>query len=459
MVRRDDPDSDNEVCEEAALEAALEADKARLLRQLRVMESDKRAYAEETGNIIRKQKSQIKTLLREDKELGTVLKLAQSDKNCNLDENNTYILQHLVELKDEYELAGEEEKKKIAELDVEIKKMEKELAQQRKANGSDTCVSAEMMIRKRTRVLENRLGQSTVKFNEQLAINTKQRKLIDHSRQERNLFTSIFNKLDKELQQLRKEMSQFIEEASQAYEQRDEAYNKMVALKERSEKDQAQYDLEMKELQRFIDHDNKLKEFMMIKANDRAEFKEEEEAKKKKSETAQIETYEEAAQEIRNITGEQDFAAITSEFLRKENENFALFSFVNELNNEVEKLQEDISTTKQEIQRFEEDDVKMEAERRDFLLEFETQSKIAKQETELAVSRISECSDKLNKLTEGVNSLFSGLKCDSSAIKEMLGSEDGVTEKNILLYMGIIEHRTMELLHIIHYIDMKVCNE
>lgn len=59
----------------------------------------------------------------------------------------------------------------------------------------------------------------------------------------------------------------------------------MLALKERSEKDIAQQEVEMKELYRIIDHDNRLKEFMMFKACERTEFKEEEESKKKKCKT------------------------------------------------------------------------------------------------------------------------------------------------------------------------------
>ena len=38
----------------------------------------------------------------------------------------------------------------------------------------------------------------------------------------------------------------------------------------------------------------------------------------------------------------------------------------------------------------------------------------------------------------------------------MLGSEEGVTNKNILQYMGIIEQRTMELVQLQQYIQMKV---
>ena len=45
----------------------------------------------------------------------------------------------------------------------------------------------------------------------------------------------------------------------------------MLALKEKSDKDVAQHNMELKELLRIIDHDRKLKEFMGIKSEDRAE--------------------------------------------------------------------------------------------------------------------------------------------------------------------------------------------
>lgn len=57
-----------------------------------------------------------------------------------------------------------------------------------------------------------------------------------------------------------------------------------MALKEKNEKDLAQYNLELKELMRIIDHDRKLKNFMGVKGQERAE-EEILSARKKKSET------------------------------------------------------------------------------------------------------------------------------------------------------------------------------
>lgn len=48
----------------------------------------------------------------------------------------------------------------------------------------------------------------------------------------------------------------------------------MMALKEKADKDLAQYNTELKELMRIIEHDRKLKEFMRVKSEERAEMME-----------------------------------------------------------------------------------------------------------------------------------------------------------------------------------------
>ena len=41
-------------------------------------------------------------------------------------------------------------------------------------------------------------------------------------------------------------------------------------------------------------------------------------------------------------------------------------------------------------------------------------------------------------------------------IREMLGGEDGVTNKNMMIYLGQIEQRTTELLNMLQFSKMKV---
>ena len=46
----------------------------------------------------------------------------------------------------------------------------------------------------------------------------------------------------------------------------------------------------------------------------------------------------------------------------------------------------------------------------------------------------------------GIDSLFKKIGCDRRQIDHLLQSHDGVTEDNMLRYLGIIEERTNELL-------------
>lgn len=58
----------------------------------------------------------------------------------------------------------------------------------------------------------------------------------------------------------------------------------------------------------------------------------------------------------------------------------------------------------------------------------------------------------------GIDSLFNKINCDRSAIDDMLGAASGVTDSNMIQYLGIIEQRTNELLAIQSYIGSKVWN-
>ena len=58
----------------------------------------------------------------------------------------------------------------------------------------------------------------------------------------------------------------------------------------------------------------------------------------------------------------------------------------------------------------------------------------------------------------GIDSLFSKINCEKGAIDDMLGTNQGVTDQNLLQYLGVIEERTNELLLTSAYVSsQKVC--
>ncbi|XP_033761786.1 coiled-coil domain-containing protein 63-like [Pecten maximus] len=452
-------DSNEELGEEATQTLEL----AKLQRQLRVMEGDRRAYAEESNNILRKKMSEKEALVSENEEIRTVLRLAQSEKNENMDTENTNRLMELLDNLDSFNNQAEQEVKRIAELDAEVARVEEEITKHRRTQGGNTEQVVETTIQKKIMVKENRLDKAMVKFNQQLAVNAHLRQEIDHLRQERSVFDGLFKKLTNDLSDIKAQMDEVIAEAARAYEERDEAQNKMIALKERSEKDMAQHEVEMKDLQRIINHDNKLKQFLVFKAHDRAEFKEEEEAKKNKNardkdtdaEREQISVYEEAFERIKETTDKQDISVIVDDFIACEDENFALFNYVNEMNEEVEGLHEEIRQTKAEMERFEIEDIEMMECNKTTLLDLQSKSARVTAETEVAQTKIDVIKGVLDELRSGVASLFDTIHCDPSTIKSLLGSEEAISDKNILHYMGIMEQRTMEMLQIQQYLHLK----
>lgn len=56
----------------------------------------------------------------------------------------------------------------------------------------------------------------------------------------------------------------------------------------------------------------------------------------------------------------------------------------------------------------------------------------------------------------GVNSIFSKMECDRSVIEDMLGSSSGISENNIMSYLGLVEQKTNELLTIQAFLNSKV---
>ena len=87
---------------------------------------------------------------------------------------------------------------------------------------------------------------------------------------------------------------------------RDDAQNKMLALKDKAEKELMQYNVELKELVRVIDHDRKLRDFMSHKDKERTEAHEQMEFMKKKKEAEKSSEREKTVMVRKNGEGRRE---------------------------------------------------------------------------------------------------------------------------------------------------------
>lgn len=59
-------------------------------------------------------------------------------------------------------------------------------------------------------------------------------------------------------------------------------------------------------------------------------------------------------------------------------------------------------------------------------------------------------------VSTGISSLFEKIGCDGQLLNDMLGSEDGVKNDNVMQYLGLVEQKANELLAAQAYIDSQV---
>ena len=179
---------------------SVDAELDELQRRYRIMEGDRKSYAEEVQAVVRKQKAQIEKLKRENGQLKQELALqsrsvAQGDGGA--------VSTRITKLQDAIDLVTksvESEKKRGEEVDFRTKTVrEAILAERKDMGGNNAPAEQNQAVSKQIKVLEHRLHRALVKFNEAIAANKDLREEIDNLRRERVVFDGIYKKLQLEL--------------------------------------------------------------------------------------------------------------------------------------------------------------------------------------------------------------------------------------------------------------------
>ncbi|XP_075967209.1 coiled-coil domain-containing protein 114 [Anarhichas minor] len=453
---------------EMDIDGTAESEIAKLQRQFRIMEGDRQAYNFQAREQIRMQQQEIEKLLKEQEDLHINLGACKSVSRQQQDSEDTQSLRALLEQRDMLEEELWKEKQCQKELEKEITNTELKLAELRKGEvgTGDTQKSKLRRTQKTIRTLEYKLDRSLTRFNEQLTKNSHLREELQTLHIERIRFQQLHNKLDKELYDVRKKIGETVNLSNVAYDTRLEAQSKLTMMREKAVKDLAQYNTEMKELERVIAQEFSLKEFMTTKCSERSgqdeghemghkQLSEMKEQRRMDSGEESLDALEEVFERIQAVTGEDNLDMLVSRFIQAEDQNFALFNFVNEQNNEAEALRDQISKTRAEIQQFRVAGLQQEQDHRSLLKDIDEQQKESESQAEDYENQASIISKILDEIKTGVNSIFSKMDCDRSVMEDLLGSSTGISENNIMSYLGLVEQKTNELLTIQAFLNSK----
>ncbi|XP_047477395.1 coiled-coil domain-containing protein 63-like [Penaeus chinensis] len=358
MAKR--PEKTDAEREDVELEGA-ESLLAKLKKQYRMMERNRRQYRDEATVLLVRQRKILSELQKEKGDLGNHLTAMVNPQNESRDQRTISTLASTLDRQTKYQQQIDEERDKISELDGSIAAAEKKVREsRRRVPSARQLESRRMTALSAKKALQNRIQQATVRLNAVLADNRVLRTNLENLLKERDKFMLQAQRLEKQLQGTVKRKSDVMDQVTKAYSERDEAQTKMRALRERAERDAQQYTHELKKLQRALDHQQHLRAFVAtISAG------EEEETSRRKADahklhfgvhiqnthTSNILLFfprrRRRAQRTRADSNNLQSLRVSPEL---RNDNYTLFTYISDLNNEVTSLTTEVRRLREQIE-------------------------------------------------------------------------------------------------------------
>merc|ERR1711970_847515 len=168
-----------------------------------------------------------------------------------------------------------------------------------------------------------------------------------------------------------------------------------------------------------------LKKFLLDKAQERWEMaealgnerKKNFEAKSERHAEKTLKEYLNAFIEIKKITGETENEKLVERFIEMEDQNFAMFSYVNEINNQLDRKNDEIRMLENEIKIYKADaEQSIEAKQME-LSEVEVVYESKSGSANITSTKMAEQTNLLNDLRSGISKIFENTGCSKVQIK------------------------------------------
>jgi hypothetical protein len=388
------------------------------------------------------------------------LAIMMRSTNRNVSSSQQEIISKLQDQGDRMATSVDFEKRNIQTLEEQIHIMKQKVLQQRKSMGGVNASKENYhMIQKQIRILENRLDKSLIKFNEAIAHNKTLRDNIDDLRRERVVFENIYRKMEKELQDKKQKMAEIIEVSNQSYEQRDSYQMEVAAIEQANRKEQEEFEEQIVELGRMLETELKLPASSRPGTTNGTMFTatlpNASEEDMKKSGTwnqnaekmdvlasyERVQNFEEAFNKIKAATGITDIDELVKTFIKNEDHNFSLFNYVNEQNNEIEKLDEQIQNLREEERKFAHESGEDVHQHKQILKELEAKLQNSESMAEKYEIRCQDLQRIIESLKRGIQSIYDKIEVDEDSFVDPT-----VTESNMVYYLGVVEQQANSIL-------------
>ncbi|XP_034726551.1 coiled-coil domain-containing protein 63-like [Etheostoma cragini] len=350
---------------------------------------------------------------------------------------------NLLEENEQYKKLISQQKDNLATLDREVTVSETRILEMLTVPGGILKQQGEHgRHRKHIFVLENKLNQDTVKFDELLCCNMDQRKHIAHLLQQKDLWRSIERKFNRQLAAQQNITEKLGERFNVAFSQRSEAEIRMLELRECNEVETVLFAKRKMQLKTTIAHDVKRQTFMETKFQGMIPLEENKDPKKKKKQhqhengVKKLDMYKQGHSTLVRVTGERDLRHISHMFIQNEQKNFAHIGYINELHKRRNMLKNCTDNLKSDILFLEEENKGHDEQIKNLLKDLESE-----------LEKYSCLSDSLEKQCAVVQSSLDQLMTAISGLLDKIMQEVVIVNSdNIVHFTSILEESISNIL-------------
>mmetsp|Transcript_12144 Transcript_12144/g.42918 ORF Transcript_12144/g.42918 Transcript_12144/m.42918 type:complete len:536 (-) Transcript_12144:45-1652(-) len=428
------------------------------------MELNRKSYADESYLVLRKQQASIAKLRADNEALK--MELGMETRSSAVKPAELAETSRLHDEAEKLERLMQDESRAISACDEQVLSLKQKTAEQRRSMGGVNAARENMaMVTKQVKILENRLDQALVKFNQALARNKSLREAIDDLRRERVVFDNIYRKLERELHEKKRAMANVIELSNLSYEQRDNYQMEIAAIEQANRKEQDEFEAQMLELGRLLEHELRLPAPAALGASTSAKALEaaaadEGRPKRKAARPGpaqrdsqakaelqvgeeRVQNFEEAFHRIQAATGIAAIDDLVRMFIKNEDQNFSLFNYVNEQTNDLEKLGEQVQHLQDEQAKYTQESGDDVTQHKQLVSDLERRLDATEAAAVKYEAKCDAHAKVLNSLKKGIASAFAKTKCDDPTENF---AELAVTEATLLPHLAAIEQQCNRLI-------------
>ena len=311
-------------------------------------------------------------------------------------------------------------------------------------------------------ILENKLEKAHQKLNTTVSQNAQYREKINILRKEKNVIEDIYNKLKNELSQKKHTITDTIVSAGKAFIDRGNAELELKSLQEAAQTQKKKFELDCDALNKSIEREQKFKEFLMEKQDEKKKVEELQnqishlkatiEEKHKSNEklnrdytqsAKKEQMIKEAFERITKETGIKECKELVEVFQSLNEKNERMDTYSKELKEELESIDKQIETIKEDIAKYNTSGATKDVKKHELKVNLSQKIVLEEKKKQILKVQYEKSLETMRNIKGYLESLLENLKVDTEKTKEM--KESAATEENLMQYFGILEDKGIEI--------------